>query len=150
MATVYGPGVFRRGDAKVIEIRGNEQVMDADVKLDPGGLHTVKGRVLAGEDRHAPSQAMIRLREDGKNISRFAMIEGDGSFQIDYLPPGSYTLVVTGSPDMTTPANSTDAPRVLRNYKVAEADFVVGGQDVVLDDVLLIALKPGEKMEWPR
>lgn len=150
MTTVYGPGVFRRSDAKVFEIRGDEQVMDADVKVDPSGLHTVRGRILAGEDRHVPSQAMLRLRENGKNISRFAMIEDDGSFQIDYLPSGSYTLVVTGSPDKSIPASSTDSPRVLRNYKVAEVDFIVGGQDVVLDSVLLIALKPGEKMEWPR
>ncbi len=40
MTAVYAPGVFRRKDAKVFEVREGEQRMDADMKLDPsGGVH---------------------------------------------------------------------------------------------------------------
>jgi hypothetical protein len=148
MTTVYEPGVFRRTDAKVFEISGSEQVMNADLKVDPSCLHAVRGKVQAGEDRHVPSQAMVRMREDGgKDVGRFVMIEDDGSFQIDYLLPGSYILEVMGS-DETSVAGTTDVPRVLRSYKVAKLAVVVGGHDVVLDDLLLTALKPGEKMEY--
>ena len=148
MTTVYGPGVFRRGEAKVFEIRGDEQVTDADVKIDINGLHTIRGRVLAGADRHVPSQAMVRLKEGGRDLPQLASTEEDGSFQINYVPSGSYTLVVLGSPDMTVPANTIDAAQVLRNYQQAKVAVVVGGSDVVIDEVVLVPLKPGEKMEY--
>lgn len=147
MTAVYAPGVFRRKDAKVFEVREGEQRMDADMKLDPSGVYTVRGRILAGEDHHVPNQAMLRLREDGKDIAGFAMIDDDGSFQIGYLPPGSYTLIVAAAGDITT---SVDPQRIPLTYQTVELPFVVIGQDVVIDDVLLTPLKPGEKMKWPQ
>jgi hypothetical protein len=148
MTTVYGPGVFRRKEAKVFEIRGEEQVTDADVKIDMSGLHAIKGRVLAGEDRHAPSMAMVRLMEDGRDLLQLATTEDDGSFQINYVPSGSYTLVVLGSDDMAVPADSTEVPRQPKLYHQAKVPVVVGASDVVLGDVMLVLLKPGEKMEY--
>ena len=148
MTAVYEPGVFRLKDATVFDIRGEEQVMNADLMIDPNGLHTVKGKVVAGEDRHVV-QAILSVQEDGKDIARFAPTEEDGSFQIDYLPSGSYTLVVTGGSDMTVPGSMTEAPQVGRMYQTAKLAVTVGEHDVVLDDLLLTPLKPGEKMEWP-
>jgi len=151
MTTVYAPGVFRRGDAKVIEIRGSEMVMNADIKVDPSGLRTVRGRVLAGEDRHVPSQAMVRIQEDGgKEPFKFVMIEEDGSFKIDYLLPGNYTLQVTGVDEEKSTANPPNAPTFSRRYQLAKVPVVVGSRDVVVADVLLTALKPGERMEYPQ
>jgi hypothetical protein len=149
MTTVYGPGVFRREEAKVFEIRGEEQVTDADLKIDISGVHTIKGRVLAGEDRHVLGQAIIRLKQGGRDLPQLAGIEADGSFQIDYVPSGSYTLGVIGFDDMTVSANVTGAERELPMYQQAKVAVVVGASDVVLDDVVLRALKPGEKMDWP-
>ena len=141
---VYGPGAFRRKDARVFEVRGDEQITDADLTIDPGGLHMLRGKVLAGEDRHAPS-AMVRLREDGaKDIGRFVDIEEDGSFQINYLPPGSYTLEITAN-DVSALSNSPDGPKEPRQYKTAKLTAVVGDHDVVLDEVLMLPLKPGER-----
>jgi hypothetical protein len=148
LTTVYVPGVFRRGDAKVFEIRGEEQVTDANIKIDMSGLHTIRGRVSAGEDHHVPSQAAVRLKEGERDLPQLAMTEEDGSFQINYVPSGSYTMLVTGYPDETVGANATEAPRVLQNYQQAKVAVVVGGTDVVLDEVVLTALKSGEKMEW--
>jgi hypothetical protein len=148
VTAVYGPGVFRRKDAKVFELHDEEQVTNADVKLDPSGLHTVKGKILEGEDHHVPSQAMLRLLEGETDAGQFSMMENDGSFQFDYVPSGSYTLLVTGSPDMTTPTGPTDFPQLLRQYKQLEAPLIVGEHDVVLDDLVLIALKPGETEKW--
>ncbi len=39
LMSVYAPGVFRRTEARVFEIHGDEEITDADLKLDPGGLH---------------------------------------------------------------------------------------------------------------
>jgi hypothetical protein len=145
LIVVYEPGVFRRKDAKVFEIRGDERVMDADFKIDPEGLHTLRGKVLSSEDRHAPNGAMVRLKEEGaKEVGRFVEIEEDGSFQINYLPPGSYTLEVNATDRFDSPGG----PEKIRYYKTVKLAVVVGEHDVMLDDVLLNALKPGEKMEF--
>lgn len=149
MTPVYAPGVFRRRDAKIFEIHGDEEITGVDLKIDPTGLHTVKGRVLLGEDRHVPDQAIIRVQQDGNDIGLFTNLEENGSFQINYIPPGSYTLVVLAGPDRTAPASLDDMPKILREYQAAKVPFVVGAQDVVLSDVLVVALKPGEQMDWP-
>ena len=142
LISVYEPGTFRRKDARVFEIHGNEQITDADFKIDPDGLHTIRGKFLAGEDRHAPNGAMVRLRENGtKDIGRAVEIEDDGSFQINYLPAGSYTLLFMAN-DIPT---STNSP--MQRYKTVKMAVLVGDHDVLLDEVLLTPLKPGEKQD---
>jgi hypothetical protein len=144
MIFVYGPKAFRRKDARVFDIRGDEQITDADLTIDPDGLHTLKGRILAGEDRHAPS-AMVRLREDGaKDMIRFVEIEDDGSFQINYLPPGGYTLEIIAN-DIPNLSNSPDGPKQPQQYKTVKLGAIVGDHDVILDEVLMTPLKPGER-----
>jgi hypothetical protein len=141
MIPVYAPATFRRKDAKVLEIRGDEQITDADLTIDPNGLHTLRGRVLAADDHHAPT-TIIRLKEEGaKEVPRFIEIEDDGTFQVNYLPSGSYTLQITSS-DVPDAANSAAQPT---EYKTVKLTAVVADQDVLLDDVLLVPLKPGEK-----
>jgi hypothetical protein len=149
MTTVYGPGVFRRDDAKIIEVRGSEQVINADINVDFRGLHAVRGRVLAGEDRHVPGQAMVRLRDAGGNVGKFVMIEEDGSFQIDHLPPGSYVGEVSAVADRGDATSTADVSRVERQYQMAKVPVVIGSHDEVVGDILLRVLKPGEKMEFP-
>jgi hypothetical protein len=141
MIPVYAPATFRHKDAKVFEIRGDEQIADADVTIDPNGLHTLRGRVLAAADHHAPA-TFIRLKEEGtKDAFRFVEIEDDGTFQVNYLPSGSYKLRIT-SYDAPDPANPA-AQSV--EYKSVELTAVIAGHDVLLDNVLLAPLKPGEK-----
>jgi hypothetical protein len=142
MIPVYAPATFRRKDAKVFEIRGDEQIADADLTIDPNGLHTLRGRVLAADDHHAPT-TLIFLKEAGAEVApRFVEIEDDGTFQVNYLPSGSYTLQIN-SHDLPDPAANSAAQPV--QYKTIKLTAVVGDQDVVLDDVLLVPLKPGEK-----
>jgi hypothetical protein len=144
MIPVYAPATFRRKEAKVFEIRGDEQITDADLTIDPNGMHTLRGRVLAAEDHRAPS-AMIRLREQGANeVPRLVDLEDDGSFQINYLPSGSYTLLITsyGVPDPAKPGV------IPAEYKTVQLPVVIAGQDVLLDEVLVVPLKPGEHNDF--
>lgn len=137
---VYAPATFRRKEAKVFEVRGDEQVTDADLTIDPKGLHTLRGKVLAVTDHHAPG-TLIRLKEAGaKDVPRFVEIEDDGTFQLNYLPPGSYTLQIISN-DAPDPAKPTAQPV---EYQMVEITAVVADQDVLLDDVLVVPLKPGE------
>jgi hypothetical protein len=84
------------------------------------------------------------LKEDGaKEVGRFVEIEEDGSFQINYLPSGSDTLEVNATDRFDSPGG----PEKIRYDKTVKLPVVVGEHDAVLDDVLLNALKPGEKMD---
>jgi len=141
MMAVYAPKSFRRKDAKVFEVRGDEVIADADVTIDPNGVHTLRGRVLTAGDHHAPTTIILLKEKEAKDVPRFVEIEDDGSFQVNYLPSGSYTLQIT-SHDIPDPANSAAKPV---EYKTVELSAVVSDQDVVLDDVLLVPLKPGER-----
>jgi hypothetical protein len=144
MIPVYAPATFRRKDAKVFEIHGEEQIADADLTLDPNGLHTLRGKVLAADDRHAPF-TLIWLKEDGaKEAPRLVESEDDGTFRVNYLPSGTYTLEITSS-DVPNLTNSADGPNEPRAYKMVKLTAAIGDHDVVLDDVLLTPLKRGEK-----
>ena len=139
---VYAPATFRRKDARVLEIHGDEQIPDADLTIDPNGLHTLRGRVLAASDHHAPRTMILSKEEGAHSMPRLAEIEDDGSFQINYLSPGSYNLQIRSNDDVPAPADSTT--RVIE-YKAVELTTVIADHDVLLNDVLLVPLKPGEK-----
>ncbi len=145
MVMVYGPGVFRRAAAKVFEIRADEQVTGADLTIDPEGLHTLSGRVLAQSDRHVPSGAMVRLREVGAvDPGRFVGIEEDGSFCFHEVPSAAYRMQI-----MTTdqpPPNAQGAVSIT-HFKTLTMPVTVEEKDVVLNDVLVTALKAGEVEE---
>jgi len=146
MVPVFPPGVFRRRDARRIEISGDEQITDADITIDPSGLHTLHGKVLVAEDRHVPNGGMVQLREgNDKRPVRFAEIDDDGSFQINYLPSGAYTIVVIAS-DIPLGARDNPAapPSKTILYKQFTENITFGNDDLTLDDILLSALKPGE------
>ena len=56
------------------------------------------------------------------------------------LPSGRYSLQITSN-DITDAANSTMRPT---EYKMVELTAVIADQDVLMADVLLVRLKPGE------
>jgi hypothetical protein len=146
MVSVYSPGVFRLSEAAVIETHGSEQVLDADIKLDPSGLHTVRGRVLAGADGHPPTQILIWLKTDGSKDPKRLVAAHAGSFQIDYLPSGNYTMQIMAN-ELST--NQTSPGTVPQEYKLVRMPIVIGGSDLDLSDILLVALKPGERNAAP-
>jgi hypothetical protein len=136
-----GMATFRRKNSKVFEIRGDEQIADADLTIDPNGLHTLRGRVLAAYDHHAPTTFIFLKEEGAEGVSRFVETEEDGTFQINYLPSGSYALQIN-SGEVPDPAHSTARPVA---DKTVDLTAVVADHDVLLEDVLMVPLKPGEK-----
>jgi len=145
MIPVYSPGVFRRSDGRVFDIHEDEQITDADLTIDPGGLHTITGVIVAGPDHHNPNGVIVQFREDGvKQIARFVEALSDGSFQINFLPSGKYTLIVNAN-DLRDP--SMEGPMVVRSYKTLKLPVIVGTDNIALGDVILTPLKPGEKVD---
>ena len=88
---------------------------------------------------------MIRLKEASeKSASRLVGNEEDGTFRINYLPSGSYTILITafGVPDPARPGG------MAAEYRSVELTAVIADGDVVLNDVLLVPLKPGEHNDF--
>jgi len=157
--TVFEPGVIHRPEGKVFEIKGDERFGDADIEVDLNGLHTVRGRVLTKEDGHAPSLVGLMLKEDDAKDFMFAIraVAGpDGSFAIENVAPGTYTLGVMAAEDIEEipPAKQEEMtkqtesgigqmipPKVLKQYRGDEVKVIVGEHDVMVDDILLTEAK---------
>ena len=143
MISVYQPGVFRRKSARVLDLQEGEQVRDADIVVNTDGLHTVRGKVLGKGDSRAPG-GFVQLREDvTRNEERMAELEEDGSFELNDLPSGTYTLKVNASNSVNLPEDLNRHDVVI--YKDVKIAVVVGEHDVMLPDLLLDPLKPGEQ-----
>jgi hypothetical protein len=92
---------------------------------------------------------MIRIKENGKLLDRMSMLEPDGSFEIAYLPSGTYTLQINAT-DMPDMADPRARPQPVRQYQMAEKAVIVENHDVILDEVVLVPLKPGERQQFPQ
>ena len=147
MIPVYAPGSFSVKGAKAFEIHGEEQVTGADLTVDPSGVHSVRGKVVVAGDRHVPPFANLFLRYVGSaGLPRGIDVEEDGTFQVNYLASGTYTLEIRA---YERPKETSAAYVEPTEYKMVHLTAVVGDKDVVLDDVLLVPLKPGEHNSPP-
>jgi len=125
---VYAPGAFKKVDATVVELHGDEVADGVDVAVRLDGLHTLHGRVLAFSDRHGLSHTHLLLHDDA-GFSSDVTTEVDGSFHFDYIPEGTYKLLVW---DIGKPED--DAAPVYENINKT---VMVTSQDMVLDDFLM-------------
>jgi hypothetical protein len=98
---MYAPGKLRRSDAEVVTVKSGEERDDLQFTLDLSALHTVSGHVSAA-DSGTIAGGVVRLTDtQDSSLSRMTMIQPDGSFILQWVPAGSYTLQVS---------NATDAP----------------------------------------
>jgi len=136
---VYAPGVFRKSEAKPVEVHAGEVNSMTDVQMNLSGLHHVSGRVLAASDRHPFSDAVLTLSM-GRDFVKFASTDEDGSFYLNYVPEGSYTLNVHGF-DREPNSKPEEEPKILRVYVSPKTPLIIAGQDVLLGEILLTAGK---------
>ena len=159
---VYYPGTTVAAEASVVTLGPNEERAGLDFGLLLVPTAQIRGRVIDAENR--PQSGMtIRLepsRPDGLDL--FASLStssgrsgADGSFAIQGLKPGSYTLSVRGTPN--TSAGATTAPpapagpmsalvgagRGAGVTHWASEDIVMEGRDIT---DLTLTLRPGMTM----
>jgi len=143
--TVYAPGVFRRSEARRVEIKGGETVNDADIELRLTGLHRVTGNVLAGEDRHPLQHGDIYIESVNKDdgVNRSTSTNEDGSFALEFVPDGQYLMSVGGVEQDPNPQGNY--PRITLRYPVEKRSIAVAGTDVSVGEVDLKPKPPEEK-----
>ncbi len=93
---VYAPREVRRSEATVITIAGAEEHDDVAITMGLAGMHTVSGGV--GSPGAAVRSGSVSLSDQtDSSLTRTGVIGADGSFLIQYVPPGNYTLNVNAS-----------------------------------------------------
>jgi hypothetical protein len=145
MLSVYAPASMHKTDARVVEIRGGETLDGADITVALNGLRTVKGSVEAKADGHMLNSGIVSLADAAdSSLSRTAGIEADGTFRLEYLPPGTYTLTVMGQ-DRSQDNGGRDRGRggngPTKRYERGTATVTVGDHDVTVDTVQLDEMK---------
>jgi hypothetical protein len=95
---LYAPGKVRRSDAQMITLKAGEERDDVAFTIDLNALHTVSGHVSATGDGGTVASGTVRLTDSADStLTRMAQIQPDGSFVVQWVPAGTYTLSVTNA-----------------------------------------------------
>jgi hypothetical protein len=151
---VYAPAAFHQANAKAVTLHTAEDLRDQQVTLNLAGLHSVSGRIASAEDHHGINSATVRVQsEQDKDFVRSGSVDAAGNFTVTYLPPGNYTLKVSGAED-TEPAKKDEKKKpklftedtTLRSYLPGKMSVIVTDSDVTGQN-LELALDKNPKKE---
>jgi hypothetical protein len=133
--SLYAPGKVRRSDAQTVTLKSGEERDDVMFLFDLNVLHTISGHASAA-DGGTVASGVVRLTDSQDDtLTRQAMIQPDGSFAIQWVPAGSYTLAVSNASSAPSlgfsgmrgqPTSSSSAIR----YQSAQETMTVTDSDV--------------------
>lgn len=136
--TVFAPATLHEADAQKLTLKASDDRTDVDVQINLAGTHTVSGHVASATDHHLLNAGSVSLVDaTDKEVKRSGAVEPDGSFAIEYVPSGSYTLTISDAAD-TVAAPSQRATglinfqqdKVVKSYDDTSVPEVVAAQDV--------------------
>jgi hypothetical protein len=133
----YAPGTLHKTDATRLKLRSGEERGDLDFKVNLSGMHTVSGRVGSAIDHHALNSGVVTLTDVAdKGFTRSASLDATGAYSVTFVPPGSYTLEVSGAADTEPSKKKNDAVmrfasnHTLKSYEDASQGVIVAASDV--------------------
>ncbi len=128
---MYAPGKVRRSDAQVVTLKSGEMRDDVQFMLDLSALHTVSGHV-GSTDEATIAGGVVRLTDtQDSSLTRMAMIEPDGNFVVQWVPPGNYTLQISNASDMPAPSFSRRSPpQSVTSYAPFQESLSVADSDI--------------------
>ena len=97
---VYSGDATRKSAAASFKLSPGEERTGEDITLPLSKLHTISGVVTAAGDGHPINSGNLALMSpEDKELVTDAEISSDGTFHIEAVPEGSYTLRILGAHD---------------------------------------------------
>lgn len=129
---VYAPGVFRLADAAPVSLHAGEERNDIRMVIDLRKLHTVSGRITSAQARDSINGGWIVLRDSTDRVlSRQGSIEADGSFVVNDVPAGTYSVGVTVLPQLAPGGHGIGGSPVVRQvYQPVTQTLTLSDTDV--------------------
>ena len=94
----YYPGVTSISEARVVTLKDGDALTGIDFKMArPAGL-TVRGRVKLDAGAAMPPNARVVMSGGTAATNLSMIVPADGTFAIEGVPPGRYTVGVTPAP----------------------------------------------------
>jgi len=95
---VYGSGFFHKADAKPINVRAGDERSDVRMVIDLHALRTVTGHAAANTPGLSVESGRVSLTDTTDSTLQLqGTIDKNGQFIVKYVPPGNYTLQVSGA-----------------------------------------------------
>jgi hypothetical protein len=135
-APTYYPGTANSADAQRLNVSVGQKISDVTIALLPTRLARISGIAVDSEGRPlANAMVMTTQPSTGGMLSAGGQVKADGTFTIDNVAPGDYTLVVL-------PRSAPNAPGAEPSNESVQANVSVNGEDI--DDVRLVGVKPSK------
>ena len=132
-APTYYPGTANAADAQRITIGVGQKISDLTISLLPTRLARISGTAVDSQGKPlANTMVMTMLPSSAGMMSAGGQTKADGTFTINNVAPGDYTLVIL---PRSVPGAEPSTESVLANV-------TVNGEDI--DDVRLIGVKPSK------
>jgi hypothetical protein len=95
---VYGSGFFHKADAKPINVRAGDERSDVRMVIDLHVLRMVTGHATANSPGLSVASGRVNLTDPtDPSLQMQGAIDANGQFVVKYVPPGTYTMQVTGA-----------------------------------------------------
>jgi len=135
--------VFRKRDARTVEVSAGESATGADIVVPLKAIHQLGGTLREAVGEQVPIKATLRLlypddRETAMTVSAFY----DGSYLFPFVPKGTYVLQVSDASYTEFPADAAGRP-TSRVHEFAPREIsVMVDKDVSDLAVVLVELPP--------
>ncbi|MGO4211421.1 hypothetical protein AB4Y89_07595 [Terriglobus sp. 2YAB30_2] len=127
--TIYAPGSFRKKNANIIKVSGTDEKSGITITIPTRGMHFVAGTVIQQENGMPVTGGNVQMvDEDDPTFMLNGQIAPDGSFRIDFVTPGQYTLRVMNAFERPQ-ADSTGPHRISHHYGTTQASVIVASGD---------------------
>lgn len=128
----YYPGVSKRADATVIEVKAGAKLRNLDFTVRKEALYTVSFRIQSSDGSPVPLDN-LRVRIDSPDRDELAyhldQHESDGEFTMGYVPPGHYvvrTYIQMDDPEQKVPLELTKWRMANQEINIkSDADIVL-------------------------